>query len=175
MTFYIDDSLNLDVAKEFDAFIEATKAQAMMDEHNVDKSLSLDLVIDSQGGEVRAADLIYHKIKSNHFKELNVIIIGQASSSAFDLVLLLSKLPFVKTYIGASCFFCIHKMDGPASTRSEGISRFYKESQNDDLDFMLNCFGSELTRQQVAALKRGDDIFLSVKQVLKILNGELIR
>lgn len=138
----------------------------------------LTIYVDSPGGSVPHSDSIYYSILSNAFKfsEIDLVIVGDCSSAAFDLCYSLSKMPNINVYVGRSTLFCVHTLTSiMVEGRSPELEELLKEERVEDIKSMVSLFIHVLNKKQLRDLKKGRDVFLSNNQAIKVLNAKPIK
>lgn len=163
--FFIDDGFSRKMSKAFISFVE---------ENITNNSKDITIVVDSVGGDSVDATLMSHWLRKRRgsFTAINVVVLGNCMSAAFDFVVSVKDIAAIKTT--RTALYMLHKIflkDLPADSKAHKEA---KRIQKADLEASLKAYGKVLTSSQVLALKKGLDVYLSIEQAVSLLNAERI-
>lgn len=165
MILYIDSEINMEFIKRLISEIE------------VNDLLIKTIVINSGGGDSFAADLLIYKLGETFKNEkINLVIVGDCSSAAFDIAYYISHSLTSEVFISPSSTFCVHTVGATIEDgRSPDLDEVIKLERKKDLGYMLEILEPVLSKKQFTRMKKGHDVYLNIDQALKVLNGKLIR
>lgn len=156
--FFIDGEITMDMVKSFikDICFPINK---------------LTIVINSEGGDLDASELMSYWIISNtnNIKDIEIILLGDCQSAAFLFALSLRDI--AEFIISDTCIIMTHKarMEREVTNHAKMVSDYLGVK---DIKRTKEVLGKFITNTQVSDFEGGLDVFITHEQAIKILKGK---